>query len=120
MPPSGAPGSGTAMKRSAQIFAAACGAIMILAPTASRETFLSDAAEANASDSAMPALSAEPLAVGDRLDPENLHMITRPGLYGLAANGGDRFGLLDGKLLRYDPATMHLRAIIRTNVATMD
>lgn len=107
------------------LFALGCGALLVLAPASGDEAGQQDVPEADAPITAV-ALSApravvtDGLAIGDPLDPARLHVITRPGLYGLTGNRSDRFGLLDGKLLRYDPGTMQLRAILRTNVPTLD
>ena len=61
------------------------------------------------------------LAVGDDLDPARLHVITRPGLYGLTrGTPGDRFGIVEGLLVRFDPATMRLKSIIRAGVTPVD
>lgn len=71
--------------------------------------------------SAPRAVQVDGLAVGDRLDPARLHVITRPGLYGLGGRGaGDRFGIIDGMLVRFDPASLRLKSIIRTGVAQAD
>lgn len=74
-----------------------------------------------ASALALPrAVVRDGLAVGDQLDPATLHEITRPGLYGLTRSGSDRFGVVGDKLLRYDPTTLQLKAIIRSNVTPLD
>lgn len=71
--------------------------------------------------SAPRAVQVRGLAVGDRLDPERLHVITRPGLYGLSGNAaGDRYGIVDGMLVRYDAQEMRLKSIIRTGVTPAD
>lgn len=68
------------------------------------------------------AVIVDGLAVGDMLDTSKMHIITRPGLYGLAGSSSakNRYGILDGKLLRFDPRTMQLRAIIRSGVVRLD
>lgn len=70
--------------------------------------------------SAPRAVQVEGLAVGDRLDPARLRVITRPGLYGLSGNTGDSFGVVEGMLVRYDPASLRLKSIIRTSVTPVD
>lgn len=62
------------------------------------------------------------LAVGDQLDEGRMHIITRPGLYGLTGSvtTQSRYGIIDGKLLRFDPETMQLRAIIRSGVLPLE
>lgn len=70
--------------------------------------------------SAPRAVQVKGLAVGDRLDPARLHVITRPGLYGLSGSTGDSFGVVDGLLVRYDPASLRLKSIIRSSVTPVD
>lgn len=54
------------------------------------------------------------LRVGDRLDQDRLHQITRPGLYGMSQPpAGSRYGVVDGRLIRYDPEKAQLLSIIR-------
>lgn len=75
-------------------------------------------------DLAMPARSQRigkiGISVGDTLDPETLHVISRPGLYGLGRTEGSLYGIKDGTLLRFDPATMRLQGIIRHDVEQVD
>lgn len=71
---------------------------------------------AHLSASAGPPAAGEaaPLRVGDRLDPRRLHKVTRPGLYGMnQPPAGSRYGIVDGKLIRYDPEKVQLLSIIR-------
>lgn len=71
--------------------------------------------------SAPRAVQVDGLAVGDNLDPARLHVITRPGLYGLNRTApGDRFGVVEGLLVRFDPTTMRLKSIIRAGVTPID
>ena len=71
--------------------------------------------------SAPRAVQVGGLAVGDSLDPAQLHVISRPGLYGLTHGApGDRFGVVEGLLVRFDPATMRLKSIIRAGVTPVD
>ncbi|WP_142662449.1 hypothetical protein [Paracoccus laeviglucosivorans] len=52
--------------------------------------------------------------VGERISPENLHRISRPGLYGISKSpDGSDYGVLEGRLIRYDPHTMQVQSIIR-------
>jgi len=54
------------------------------------------------------------LQVGDHLDAARLHQVTRPGLYGMSqAPMGSRYGIVDGKLIRYDPESAQVLSIIR-------
>lgn len=68
------------------------------------------------------AIVIDGLAVGDILDGSKMHVITRPGLYGLggSATTESRYGIIEGKLLRFDPQTMQLRAIIRHGVSVLE
>ncbi|MDQ7260924.1 hypothetical protein NM680_03805 [Paracoccus sp. PS-1] len=80
----------------------------------------------NAGQAAAPAaqVAAEPpgmLRVGDRLDSARLHQVTRPGLYGMSeAPSGSRYGIVDGKLIRYDPESAQVLSIIRQVDRIMD
>lgn len=52
--------------------------------------------------------------VGARVDPDRLHIVTRPGLYGMGRPPpGNRYGILNGRLIRFDPETMHVLSVIR-------
>lgn len=100
------------------------GMLALLTPAASDESRLRNDTDTTPSvTAALAAPHAEVragLAIGDRLDPAQLHVITRPGLYGLTGNSPDRFGLVNGNLLRFDPKTMRLKSIIRTGVRMLD
>lgn len=106
-----------------------CAAVVVLGPLAA-ETIGADSRGAATVDplrqaqqmqlSAPRAVQVDGLAVGDRLDPARLHVITRPGLYGLSGNTGDSFGVVDGMLVRYDPGSLRLKSIIRTRVTPVD
>lgn len=57
---------------------------------------------------------AERPTVGQRIDNGQLHRINRPGLYGISQSPtGSSYGVLDGRLIRYDPDTMRVQSIIR-------
>ncbi|RDW12549.1 hypothetical protein [Paracoccus thiocyanatus] len=67
-----------------------------------------------ADQAAAPADRPAVLRVGDRLEEVRLHMVTRPGLYGMSqAPDGSRYGIVDGKLIRYDPESAQVLSIIR-------
>lgn len=54
------------------------------------------------------------LQVGDRLDPAELHPVTRPGLYGMSQSpDGSAYGVVDGRLIRFDPESLTVKSIIR-------
>lgn len=53
--------------------------------------------------------------VGQRIDPDALHRIKRPGLYGVgtSVDGSSNYGILEGRLIRYDPDTLRVQSVIR-------
>ncbi|MFT4012936.1 MAG: hypothetical protein QM682_05925 [Paracoccus sp. (in: a-proteobacteria)] len=54
------------------------------------------------------------IRVGQTLDPRALHRISRPGLYGLSQSPrGSAYGISQGRLIRYDPASLKVISIIR-------
>ncbi len=117
------------MDRGKFVLIGLCAAVVVLGPLAAT-TIGADSQPAAmqplrlaqpAQLSAPRAVQVGGVAVGDRLDSARLHVITRPGLYGLNGNApGDRFGILDGMLVRFDPDDMRLKSIIRTNVRPVD
>lgn len=70
--------------------------------------------------SAPRAVQVDGLAIGDRLNATKLHVITRPGLYGLSGHTGDSFGVINGLLVRFDPDSLRLKSIIRASVTPVD
>ncbi|MBM3604568.1 MAG: hypothetical protein FJX25_07360 [Alphaproteobacteria bacterium] len=59
--------------------------------------------------------------VGDIALPEDLHLISRPGLYGLGvAPPGSHYAILDGQIIRVELATSRIRSILRVAPATLD
>lgn len=61
------------------------------------------------------------LRVGDRVEAHRLHMIGRPGLYGLGPEPeGSAYAVVDSKLVRVDTEKMVIRAIIRPGVQPVD
>ena len=57
---------------------------------------------------------AHQLRVGEMIAPGEFHPISRPGLYGLApAPHGQGFGIVEGKLFRYDAQSMQVMSVIR-------
>ncbi|MTH77296.1 hypothetical protein [Paracoccus aestuariivivens] len=66
----------------------------------------------NAQTAALSAPKA--LRVGQQIEPAHLHRINRPGLYGISqAPNGSGYGVIDGRLIRYDAQTMRVQSIIR-------
>lgn len=61
------------------------------------------------------------LAVGDVLDWDDIHLIRQPGLYGLGdPPGGNRYAIVDGRLVRVESETGRLLSIIRLVNAILD
>lgn len=61
------------------------------------------------------------LRVGDQIDPENVHTVTRPGLYGIGkVPVGSAYGVVRGNLVRYNPETMRLQSVIRSVEVVLD
>jgi len=57
---------------------------------------------------------ARKLRVGQHIDAEQLHRISRPGLYGISRPpAGSEYGVIDGRLVRYDAETLQVQSIIR-------
>ncbi|WP_104492745.1 hypothetical protein [Paracoccus denitrificans] len=102
------------MLRNRQSLILAAGLLAILAPATLAQS---------AGQAAEPAAAEAPtmLRVGDRLDNARLHQVTRPGLYGMSeAPSGSRYGIVDGKLIRYDPESAQVLSIIRQVDRIMD
>lgn len=54
------------------------------------------------------------LRVGTRLDPAKLHQVKRPGLYGISQSPkGSAYGVVKGRLIRFDPDSLQVQSIIR-------
>lgn len=52
--------------------------------------------------------------VGQMIGDSSLHRVTRPGLYGMSqAPSGSAYGIVNDRLIRFDPATGRLLSIIR-------
>lgn len=52
--------------------------------------------------------------IGETVDPRALHPVRRPGLYGLSSSPeGSSYGVIGGKLIRYDPRNMRVQSIVR-------
>lgn len=55
-----------------------------------------------------------PLSVGDYIDWDHAHVITRPGRYGLSTPPeGDRYAVIDGRLVRVNSDTGKVLSILR-------
>ncbi|TWI36997.1 hypothetical protein IQ24_00787 [Paracoccus sulfuroxidans] len=54
------------------------------------------------------------ISVGEALPPGKIHVITRPGLYGMGEPPrGSRYGIVNGRLIRFDPGTSRVLSVIR-------
>lgn len=61
------------------------------------------------------------LRVGDVIDLQHVHIVTRPGLYGLdAPRSSDRYAVVNGRLVRVDESTGKILTIIRLVEAILD
>ena len=54
------------------------------------------------------------VTVGDIVDPQNVHLVTHPGRYGLSnAPSGHRYAIVNGKLVRIDAQTGKIMSVLR-------
>ena len=61
------------------------------------------------------------LRVGDVIDLGSAHIVTRPGAYGLSTPpAGDRYAIVDGRLVRVDPDSGKVLSILRLIDAILD
>ena len=61
------------------------------------------------------------IVVGDRIDWDRAHVVTRPGLYGLAVPPpGQRYAVVDGRLVRIDEDSARILSIVRLVDALLD
>lgn len=61
------------------------------------------------------------LRVGSRIDESRLHVVSRPGLYGIGiAPRGSKYGIVDHRLVRFDPRTLQILSVIRIVDAIRD
>ncbi|WP_313353304.1 hypothetical protein [Paracoccus sp. (in: a-proteobacteria)] len=98
------------MLRKRQSLFLIAGLLFALGPACLAETLKQSAGSAAAATGDQPAM----LRVGDHLDNARLHPVTRPGLYGMSeAPSGSLYGIVDGKLIRYDPKNAQVLSIIR-------
>lgn len=68
-----------------------------------------------------PGQAKKGLVVGDIFDLKDIHIVTRPGLYGLGEPpAGNRYAIVDGRLVRVDSGTGRLLSIIRLVDAILD
>lgn len=59
--------------------------------------------------------------VGSAIDWDRVHVVRKPGLYGLAnAPQGQRYAIVDGRLVRVDSRTAKVLSVIRAVEAIVD
>lgn len=60
-------------------------------------------------------------SVGNVVDWDTVHVVTRPGLYGLSdPPSGQRYAIVDGRLVRVDGQTSKILSVIRLVDAILD
>lgn len=65
--------------------------------------------------------AAGPVAVGQILDLGKVHLVTRPGRYGLSrAPAGNDYAVVDGKLVRVDSRSGQILSILRSIDTILD
>lgn len=72
-----------------------------------------------------PAAEAEPTVIrpqiGEAVSPDVIHLIERPGLYGVSDPApGTQYAVIGSSLVRLDAATYVVRSIIRGGVQPVD
>lgn len=68
-----------------------------------------------------PGQAKKALGAGSVIDWDDVHVVTRPGLYGLSEPPtGQRFAIVDGRLVRVDSQTSKILSIIRLVDAIVD
>lgn len=66
------------------------------------------------SEGAPPSTLPPALEIGSVVAPQSMHMVTRPGLYGLGdPPAGTEYAVVQGSLVRIDPVSRVIRGIIR-------
>lgn len=69
----------------------------------------------------MPPGQARHGLVGRVLDRNRIHLVRKPGLYGLAeAPDGQRYAIVDGRLVRIDAGSAKVLSVIRAVDAILD
>lgn len=62
----------------------------------------------------IPPGQAKKMGVGGVVDWDHVHIVRRPGLYGLTdAPKGQRYAIVDGRLVRIDESTRKILSVIR-------
>lgn len=58
---------------------------------------------------------------GTAFSPEDLHIVTSPGRYGLGPDlPGSQYGVVAGHLIRFDPQTHRTLSVLRREARLMD
>lgn len=61
------------------------------------------------------------VTVGQVLSPDQFHLVSRPGRYGLGpARPGNNYAVVQGRLVRIDEQTKEVKAIIRSVAKILD
>lgn len=59
--------------------------------------------------------------VGGQLAPEDVHVVTEPGRYGLGPQlRGSQYGIAGGQLIRFDPESFQVQSILRRQARHAD
>lgn len=76
---------------------------------------------AKKSPACVPPGQARQGLIGRVLDRDRIHYVRKPGLYGLAdAPDGQRYAIVDGRLVRIDAGTAKVLSVIRAVDAILD
>lgn len=76
---------------------------------------------AKKSPACVPPGQARPRLVGRVVDWRDVHLVRKPGLYGLAqAPSGQNYAIIDGRLVRIESRTAKILSVIRTVDAILD
>lgn len=60
-------------------------------------------------------------SVGDTVTAEHVHLISRPGLYGLATPPqGQRYAVMEGQIVRVQTDTLQVRSVLRSAPRILD
>lgn len=76
---------------------------------------------AQSPDEADSAPATLPVQVGQAVDAQRVHLIERPGLYGLGPQpSNSQYAVVNSTLVRIDPAQMIVQSVIRPSVQPLD
>lgn len=78
-------------------------------------------AASGSGETAAQSATSAPVAAGDVLSPDVIHIIERPGLYGLGPElHGSRYAVANGYLIRIDPNTLKVLSVLRVQNRVLD